>query len=168
MSFDKGEFLDPAGFDPILITQDGPTIEWTNYWESRQQAIGVMYCAPWRVDEPPPKQGVLRMFLPRSMKSSLGIMRKAPHAVLSRGPYADMCAPDAVEVMFEVDRRAPWVIIMGPCHFLGGVIPDESGREWKLAVWTEKDGKPYLSLERACYWRRVPSLPCARPWILRG
>jgi hypothetical protein len=59
MSFDKGEFLEPAGFDPILITQDGPTIEWTNYWESRQQAIGMMYCAPWRVDEPPPKQGVL-------------------------------------------------------------------------------------------------------------
>jgi hypothetical protein len=112
---------------------------------------------------------VIFVLLPRAEWGNLVKMRSARYCVLSRGSWSAERIPDALEVMFEDGSNAPLLILLTPENF-GGLLPGPppADQEWSLAVWTEKDGKPCLTLEKTCYWRRVKTLPCAQPWILKG
>jgi hypothetical protein len=116
----------------ILLEQDeGPRIVSTNYWESEMARQGVILATP--------RQGVLRLLLPCTHWGDLSDMRAAEYCVLSRGPWPAQHLSDAVEIMFEDGSNTPFVILLSPDSFWGKV-PQADEREWRVAIWTQKDG----------------------------
>lgn len=135
----------------IQINNHGQLITSTNYWEL--PIAGKVFCSV--------NAGAIRLLVPRTMRRIIDDMRcGSTHAVLSRGSWPAMGLPDAVEIMLEDGSDDPFALHLSPESF--DFLPAEpaAGKEWTLSVWDLKKGKPHKALERRCYWRRVPSLPC--------
>lgn len=132
----------------LEITNHGPLITATNYWESAAAEAGKIIVSP--------NAGVIRCLIPPSLYPTLGELRAARHAVVSLGPWEGR---EAVEIMWEDDSDAPhaWHITADACVMVPG---DPSPDQWVIACWVQKKGKPHKALERPAYWRRVPRLPC--------
>jgi hypothetical protein len=73
---------------------------------------------------------------------------------------------EAIEIMWEDGSESPYALHLTPESF--DLLPAEPppGREWTLAVYVAKDGKPHRAMERICHWRRVDRLPCLKKWNL--
>lgn len=133
----------------IRTDNHGPLITRTDYWETEYAGGGKIYCSV--------NAGAIRVLLPPSKYGDLASMRAAQYCVLSRGPWPEVGAPEAVEILFEDHSSAPYAIHLTAQSF--DALPDEplAGREWVVSVWTLKDGRPHKALERACHWRRGQS-----------
>jgi len=66
--------------------------------------------------------------------------------------------------MFEDFSDSPYALHLTPESFDLLPAEPEAGRDWTLAVYVEKDGKPNKSLQPVCHWRRVPFIPFMKPW----
>lgn len=90
-------------------------------------------------------------------------MRAADYAICSLGPCPAMRLERAVEILFEDHGDEPFSLQLPPdqCLMLPG--EPERGREWVVAVWDLKKGRPHKCLERRCHWRRVPQIPWLKP-----
>jgi len=137
----------------IEVTNHGPLITATNFWESPLAERGLLFCSV--------NAGAIRVLLPRSRYADLNDMRTAEYCVLSRGPWA---GKDGIEIMWEDHSDSPYVLQLTPESF--DLLPGEpeSGREWVLSVWSNKDGRPHKAMDRICHWRRVAKIPWLKPW----
>lgn len=140
----------------ITVSNHGPLILATNYWESEYAAAGKVFCSV--------NAGAIRVLLPPSSYPWLADMRTAKYCVLSRGPWWQGLSREAVEIMWEDGSDSPFALHLTSDSF--DLLPGEPdpGREWVCSVWTQKDGRPQKSLEHICHWRRVPKIPCLAPW----
>ena len=140
----------------IQITNHGPLITSTNYWDSELASAGKLYVSV--------NAGAIRVLLPPRLYGGLADMRAAPECVLSRGPWPERHEQEGIEIMWDDGSDSPYALHLAPASF--DLLPAEpdAGREWLLTVWTAKDGKPHKSLERKCHWRRVPRIPWLKPW----
>jgi hypothetical protein len=157
----------PQATEAILLEQDdGSNILSTNYWETETERSGVVLVYP--------RQGVLRLLMPRRYwGEELKAMQLADCVVLSRGPWPAGGTDDAVEFLFEDFSSNPFVMILARESFVGSGLPDEypsglRGSRWRVALWTLAGGKPEEAAFKACYWRRVKSLPCGEPMSQLG
>ena len=145
----------------IQLSNHGPLLTATNYWESDLARAGKVFVSI--------NAGAIRVLLPPRLYGALTDMRAAPECVLSRGPWPAAVAPDnlfgeAVEIMWDDGSDAPYALHLAPASFDLLPAEPEPGREWVLAVYVAKDGRPHKSLERKCHWRRVERIPCLAPW----
>jgi hypothetical protein len=140
----------------IQVSNDGSLITSTNYWTSDLAAAGKVWASV--------NAGAIRVLLPPARYGDLADMRASKYCVLSRGPWPAERKPEAIEIMWEDESDAPYVLRLSPESF--DMLPAEPaiGREWWLSVWVEKDGVPHKSLERICHWRRVAQLPYMKAW----
>ena len=140
----------------ITVTNHGPLILATSYWDSEVEAAGKLWCSC--------NAGAIRVLVPRSRRSIIPECRTAEYAVLSRGPWPEMRQPDAVEIMWEDGSDSPFALYLAPESF--DLLPAEPppDREWIVSLWDDRKGEPHKALERRCYWRRVPGIPWMRPY----
>lgn len=143
----------------IEIHNHGPLIVSTNYWQSDYAAAGTFYCSI--------NAGAIRLMVPASRRPDIDDMRISRHVVLSRGPWPAMSLPEAVELLFDDLSDQPYALHLSPESFDLLPAEPEPGHKWVISVWDEKNGRPHKAVERTCYWRRVPLLPCLRPWEKR-
>ena len=140
----------------IHISNDGPLIISTNYWDSELARAGKLFCSV--------NAGCIRVLLPPARYADLKDMRAGKYCVLSRGPWPDEHLTDAAEIMWEDFSESPYALHLSPESFdLLPAAPDPSS-EWTLAVYSATDGKAHKALERICHWRRVPRIPWLKPW----
>lgn len=140
----------------ITISNHGPLIVASNYWGGELDRAGKLYVSV--------NAGCIRILVPRSCRNMIEECRSSKYAVLSRGPWPDIRCPEAVEIMFEDGSDMPFSLHLSPESFDAIPGEPEPGREWTVAMYDSKKGRPHKCLERRCYWRRVPSLPCLKPW----
>jgi hypothetical protein len=140
----------------IQISNHGPLIVSTNYWESELAIAGKLYCSV--------NAGAIRVLLPPGRYADLNDMRPARECVLSRGPWPDQGEAEGIEIMWDDRSDSPYALHLTSASFDLLPAEPEPGREWVVSVWTSKDGRPHKSLERICHWRRVKRLPCLKPW----
>lgn len=140
----------------LIVTNHGPLIVETNFWETDAAKAGKVFCSC--------NAGAIRILLPGSQKQLLNDMRSAKYVILSRGPWKAMRLAQAVELLFEDETESPFSMHLSNESF--DVIPakPETGREWIVSVFVQKDGKPKKALERPCKWRMAKEIPCMEPW----
>jgi hypothetical protein len=140
----------------IEVQNHGPLLLSTNYWESPLAERGLVFCSV--------NAGAIRLLLPPQRYGDLAEMRTGKFCVLSRGPWPAERKPEAIEIMCEDGSDTPYSLHLTPESFDLLPAEPESGKEWTLAVYVAKDGKPHKSMERVCHWRRVDRLPCLKEW----
>lgn len=140
----------------IVTKNHGHLIVSSSYWGSELESAGKLYVSC--------NAGAIRMLVPSSMRDVIEEARKARYVVLSRGPWPSLGKEEAAEIMFEDGSDNPYVIHLGPESF--DLMPADpgTGREWVLAIWDLKKGRPHKAVERPCHWRRVEKIPCMMPW----
>jgi len=140
----------------IEVTNHGPLILASSYWESEIERAGKLFCSV--------NAGAIRLLLPRSLRALINEWRTAEYAIFSRGPWPEMQRADAVEIVWEDHTDSPHAIHLTPESFDALPAKPPPDREWIVSVWDLKKDRPHKALERRCYWRRVPRLPWLRPW----
>lgn len=143
--------------ETLLITNNGPSILTTNYWQTALAREGKFYLST--------NAGVFRLLVPPQHQGSLRNMRSAHTCVVSRGPYPELHLTDALEILFDDGSQEPFAL-----HLSSGAVDrmpfdSDSAQRWVLTVWTHRVGDTCtLALERLCRYRRVRRLPDLRPW----
>lgn len=142
----------------MIITNHGPLIEASDYWESEYAARGVVYLSV--------NAGAFRLLLPDVLKPLLlDDMRSAREVVVSRGPWPEQGRDDALELLFDDGSTAPFSLHMGLEQVDRLPLDSDAGKQWIASVWTApRRGRPQKALERKAYYRRVDRLPCLRPY----
>ncbi len=140
----------------IVTKNHGPLIVSSTYWGSEMEQAGKLYVSV--------NAGAVRVLVPAKRRALIAECRGSKYVVLSRGPWPAAGLADAAEILFEDGTDTPYALHLSPESF--DLLPDEppAGREWVLALWTAKKGKPHKSLERRCFWRRVLEIPWLKPW----
>lgn len=136
----------------INITNDGPTITATDYWQSEYAARDLMILSP--------NAGHIRVLMPDHHHPVLEEFAACDYAILTRGTWM---GKESVEILWEDHTDTPhmWHLTEDTCLMLPG---DPSPAEWTISLWVERDGQPYCALARPCRWRRAEALPCGKPW----
>jgi hypothetical protein len=144
----------------ITVSNHGPLITATNYWDSELARLSKLWVSV--------NAGAIRILLPPSLYGALADMRTARECVLSRGPWPEERQADAIEILWDDGSDLPYALHLTPASFDLLPAQPEPRREWVVSVWTVKDGKPHKALERICHWRRVERIPCLLAWTGRG
>jgi hypothetical protein len=143
-----------SGF--IAVENDGQLITASSYWGSEYDRAGKLYVSC--------NAGAIRILVPASQGALIEECRRSEYAILSRGPWPELGLAEAVEILFEDRSDSPVTLHLSPESFDFLPAEPEAGKEWVLALWTQKKGRPHKALERKCHWRRVSRLPWLKPW----
>lgn len=139
--------------DILQITNHGPLVTASNYWETEHAARGFLYLST--------NAGAFRLLVPTVQRQMISDMRPgAKHVVVSVLP-AGQVSPEGyvAEWMVEDGSDSPW-----SCHLSAGQLdriptPDDVGKQWLATVWDLKNSKPHKCIERPAYCQIVPRLP---------
>jgi len=85
--------------DLMILQNDGPSIAYTNYFDTEQAERGLLYLS-WNA-------GQARLLVPDSQQAYLAEMLTGREVVISTGPLPDMGLKEAVEIMFDDASEAP-------------------------------------------------------------
>jgi hypothetical protein len=137
----------------ITVSNDGPHVIATNYFDTPQAQQGFLY-ASWNA-------GALRLLLPDNQTHALAEMRSARNVVVTKGHHA-AAGRELFEILFDDDTDEPFMVLLDP---------NNSDRQ----VGRESHGKPlsvhvYTRTGCAGSWRgqfRLAPLPCLKPigWL---
>jgi len=133
----------------IEISNAGPIIKSTNYWQMEHTRQGYLYLSP--------NAGCVRLLIPKVMESEISEMQTGKVVIISKGFWEDQ-GRDAVEVMFDDYSDNPYTVhlVTEQCQ----MVPKDS-RKWKFSAWTESG----LAFEKKkCKVRTVGRLPYMMPW----
>ena len=139
-----------AGMGVITLTNNGPDIEKTNYWSTRQAKDGIIYFSV--------NAGCIRALVPESKKNIIQEMKTGKKVIISRGPFPSQGREDAFEILFDDYSNDPFVIFTGVDQW--DLAPEQDDR-WTFTAWTTH-GKVYHCDQ--CKVRHVDKLPCLKPW----
>lgn len=139
--------------DTLHITNHGPLITASNYWQTEAAQRGKLYLST--------NAGAFRLLVPLSARRAISDMRHgARHVVVSFLPSARWAEGQyCVEWMVEDGSDEPWSCHLSPDRVDRAPTPDDVGKQWIASVWDEKNGKPHKCLERPAYVQIVPRLP---------
>lgn len=139
----------------IVTSNHGSLITASTFWGSEYDRASKLFISC--------NAGAIRIMLPSQHRTLVNEMRGSKYAICSRGPWPEMRAAEAVELLFEDGSDSPFCLHLTAESFDLLPAEPEAGREWTLTVWTDDKGKPHKALERPCHWRRVPKIPCLKP-----
>jgi len=140
----------------IQISNDGPEIIATNYWETPLPGRGLVYVSV--------NARTFRILVPRGFElSDFGPVREV---IVFRGPWPDQGMLDAIEVLFDDGTVSPFALHLSPGQIdrLPG-LQDSGRRDLACSVWIRGGkGQPVKALEWRAGFRVVPRIPCLKPW----
>lgn len=140
----------------LRITNHGPLITATNYWELPESHLGKFYVSL--------NSGAFRLLVPPIQEPALNDMKASKECVVSRGPWPMQGLADAVEILFDDRTDNPFSLHLSIPSFDRLPLDTDQGKEWILSVWTRpRRGRPHKALERPCWYRRVISIPYLKP-----
>lgn len=116
--------------DLISIGNVGPEIASTNYWDSDQAQLGLLYVSP--------NAGVLRLLVPSESERILPDMRTGKKAIVENS----IVRRGAVDIVFDDGTQSPFCVTLDRKQF--SAIPKRGA--WGLSIWT-REGK---QIELAC------------------
>lgn len=116
------------------ITNHGGLITATSYFGSPLDVAGLPYLSP--------HAGVLRVLLPRAMRSMTGYMR-SPTVLIS-------VADSAVYLTWHQLDSEPLVLQFPEGQY--DRLPERRD-DWVVAVWCQKGQRPHKAVERPGEWR---------------
>ena len=92
--------------DTVTISNDGPEIVETTYWQTDLAHAGTCYLSP--------HAGCFRLLLPPQQVGAVRAIRMALRCVVSRGPYPARHWSDALELLCEDGHTAPFRLPVSP------------------------------------------------------
>jgi len=114
----------------LEIHNDGEAIASTNYWDSPHAEAGYVFLSR--------QGGAVRLLIPDQLASLPQDVGEPREVLISRGPYPDGGFDDAVEVLFEDDSNAPYMMIVPvQCTDYPPTV-DEHGRVTQCTLWTRE------------------------------
>lgn len=136
----------------LSIANRGQAIASTNYFDSEFAREGKFFLS-WNA-------GAGRLLVPDSQKRVIAEMRTAKYVIVSQGPWAEDGGAPALELLFEDDSDAPFVLTI--CHLQTDRLLRSSGKGcgFYVSVWTRGGQKLCL----AGRYREVASIPCLEEW----
>ena len=137
----------------LEITNEGPAIVSTNYWETDFAEAGAVYLSV--------NAGTFRLLLPDRLNPALNNMRTAREVIISRGPWPAQRRTDAIEILFDDGSASPYVIHIGLEQIDRLPFDSDAGRSSECTVWTRG---PKLELSLPARYRRSVKLPDLSPW----
>lgn len=139
----------------LAITNDGPLITATNFWEHDLERQGLAYASL--------NARAFRLLLPRSLESTLLDLATGKLAVISvpRNP-----CQYAMEIMLDDDSDSPYCLHLGAPQIDHLPAREDNGRtDLEFTVWTQpRRGIPHEALRRPAAYRSVPKVPWMKPW----
>lgn len=136
----------------ITITNHGPLIANTNYWDSAMCRAGKVIASP--------NAGAIRLLLPPCHYSMIGECRTSAYVIITRGPWPEMRCDTAFELLFEDESASPYVVHLTTESFVA--LPTRAS-DWIVSLWICKRGRPHKALERPAKFR-AGTIPCLLPW----
>lgn len=136
----------------IAISNNGPEILETNYWDSELASKGLVFISV--------NAGALRVLFPKSEEKHLLDVQAAHHCIFSVGPWPDIGVDQAIEVLFEDGSDAPFALFLTINSIDRLPSPLAFCEHRTLSVWTEGPKKVF---ETKCYIRSVDKIPCLLP-----
>ncbi len=134
----------------IQIDNNGPDIEFTNYWNHSLAREGFLYLSI--------HDGVARLLVPPDYTDVLGDMTwGAKRAILTKGMWNGQ---EAYEIMFEGRKDEPYAVYIKIKQIDQPLSEDDQNREFPLSVWT-REGKMG---EIPAWYRQAKDLPCLEPY----
>jgi hypothetical protein len=138
----------------IIMTNDGPKLVETNYWQTSNAKVGLYYLST--------NAGCSRLLVPPSEAHPAKIAdmtRNVREVVLTRGAWQGVA--DCVEVMFEDGSQSPFCLHLDPKQVDRRWLPSNEGKRWRFAIYTELGKVADFS---RCFLRSRATLPCVEPW----
>lgn len=143
----------------LIITNDGPLITRTNFWQTPLARAGKFYCST--------NAGAFRLLVPAQHLSAVREMRGALEVVVSRGPLTveGQTVSDALELLFDDGSEDPWSLHLSAGQVDRMPLDTDTAQEWTCTVWTHLVGERCRQVvTKAGHYRRVRRLPDLRPW----
>lgn len=142
--------------DAIEVQSHGPLVLSSTYWGSEWERRQLLFLSP--------NAGAFRLLLPRGLEQAVDEMRTGQEIVISRGPWTDQGGRDALELLFDDGTDSPFSLHLDARQCVPLPAAGDAGKEWVFSVWTApRRGKPHLAIQRPCWYRLVPAIPCLQP-----
>ena len=133
----------------IVIGNDGPLIQTTNYYDSEAASRGLLYVS-WHAN-------AARVLVPDSQLAMVAEMKTGKECIVSAGPTERGLA---YELLFEDHTDSPFSVTVD-MRMSDRLIPaSQQGGGFVVTVWTRHGQQ--LSLPGR--YRKVKALPCLAPW----
>jgi hypothetical protein len=145
----------------LLVSNDGPLITATNFWDLPEQTLGKFYVSL--------NAGAFRLLVPDVHRDSVDEMATAKGVAVSRGPWPAQGLGDAFELLFDDGTSNPFALHVSPQSFDRVPTAENVAGDWAFTAWTRprRGGGPHLALRRPCRYRLSTRLPDLRPWEAR-
>ena len=135
----------------MIITNRGPDITSTDYWDSTQADNGFFYLS-WNA-------GHGRLLVPKPHEREIKYMASASMCIVSRGLWTDQGNREAWELLFEDGSDSPYCVHLG-VDMSDRLLPDsDQGGGFNITLWTRKGLQGSLPGK----YRRVATLPNLDP-----
>ncbi len=140
----------------LAVQNHGPLIVASNYWTLPAARAGRVLISI--------NAGAFRLLIPASQEPMIADMLTAKEILVTRAPWPEAGLLDAFEVLFDDRTDDPFALHLSPASF--DRVPEDAdiAIPWLFTAWTApRRGRPHKALERACWYRRAPSIPWLRP-----
>lgn len=140
----------------LTITNDGPRIASTSYWQTEHALRGALYLSI--------NAGAFRVLVPPALEDQIPDMATATTVVISRGPWPDQQRDDAIELLFDDGSSSPYALHLAVAQVDRLPLNADAGQAWTCTVWTAgPHGTAVERLSRPAIYRRSKRLPDLRP-----
>jgi len=142
----------------ITITNHGPLITASNFWESEYAQRGLLYLSV--------NAGAFRLLVPDKALHMISDMRPgAKHIVVSMlRPEKWVNGQYCAEWMVEDGTDTPWSCQLDPRQLDRLPLAEDVQHAWIGSVWDGQRSRPHKCLERPAHFRFVTEIPCLKPW----
>jgi hypothetical protein len=106
-----------------------------------------------------------RLLLPKSLEQEL--LRetfRAPHVVVSRGPWTGQGNRDSIEIMFDDGSDDPYSLHLDARQCAPLPAAESHGESVDVSLWVNRKGIPTCVRNYPGWFRVVDSIPCLKPW----
>lgn len=138
----------------ITITNRGPDIAATDYWDSPANERGILHLST--------NAGAFRLLIPRGLEDVINSMATAKRVVITRGPWCGFAGIELVELLFDDGSGSPFVVHLGADQCATLPPASEHGKTCVFTAWTApRRNGPRKALERPAVFRiagRVPTI----------
>lgn len=136
----------------LTIANRGQTITSTNYFDSSAAADGLFFLS-WNA-------GAGRLLVPDSQRHILKETKSAKYVIVSNGPWIEMGAIPAYELLFEDHSDAPFVLYLPHTSSDRSLPASDKADGFYITIWTRSGLRQRL----AARYRKVAAIPCLQEW----
>ena len=155
----------------LTITNDGPRIVTTNYWDTEHACGGKYYCSV--------NAGAIRILVPPQRAADIEEWNACRYVIVSRGPWPQMALPDAVSCSSKTSATPHTACILSRgrsicCPEIRAIRNGSSPPGWRGQPWLSsgpRSGDASSVSRGSRLGSDSPNLPShagGRPWFSDG